>query len=417
MKQTGKWKWIFVGILSVLLIAVIVFLNFWTNAKKREEESVAALSSDMYRQLYALKNTKLKEEDRIGKIRSFTSYYGHNADVSSAEIKKDGDKNGLVIALVKKGNYELQSKELQQQAQVMLALVPQLDYVEYTLQDATYRKWQQYGEAEGGMVFVAEDDKKMKEYVKDGYTFQAFMNELRPVYASQSLHEAVGKMLQDKADAAFGDAECAVESHRIISAFAKNGKTEVSVLTTTGGYRFVNGNLIRLNEMDIEPAIVLLVKNTEGNYEVEHADFANIGMETDAALRAMFIKQTAEKVLNNVNTFREDLKNQEKQAANAYLKSIGRTCAVGTFADYPVIHLTSKGVALETVDKILAEPKLKSYPDWIGNQEVLEEGIRYVYKTAYQDTDQTILFQKTEYQSEEIKGAYQVSAATGDFVN
>lgn len=405
------------GVLAIAAaVAIIVGVVMHNNAKAREEASVAALSSDLYRKLYSLKDTGIKEEDKMTEIRSLTAYYGYNADVSGAEIKKDGKNEGLVISLIKKGNYKLQGEELEQQAMVLLALVPDLDFVEYTLKDATYRKWQQYGENSGGQVFVAEDDKKMKEYTKDGYAFQAFMDTIRPLYASQSLHEAVGKFLQEKADESFGDEECAVEAHRIVSALGKDGKTEVSVLTTTGGYRFINGNLIRLDKMNIKPAKMLLVKNAEGDYELEHADFADIGTETEAGIRLMFVKETADNVIGNLETFREDLTNQEKKAATAYATALGRTCEVGTFADFPVVYLDKKGVSSEVMDKVLVDPKLMPYPIFIGNQEFLENARRYVYETSYRDVDDTILFKKYEFNSKQTKEEYKISAKTGDYV-
>lgn len=418
MKKIGKVTWMIIGgvLAALVAVAIIVGVVMHNNAKKHEEASVAAMSSDIYRKLYAMKGTKLKEKDKITEIRSLTAYYGHNTDVANAEIKKDGKNDGMVISLVKKGNYRLQSNEMEQQAMVLLALVPELDFVEYVIKDETYRKWQQYGEESGGQVFVAEDDKKMKEYTKDGYTFQAFMDKIRPVYDGQSLHEAVGELLQAKTKEIYGDEECAVESHRIVSALGKDGKTHVSVLTTTGAFRFMNGNLIRLDKMNIEPAVMVLVKNAAGNYEVEYADYANIGIEGEEAIRQLFVKQTADNVLGTMETFRQDLANQEKQAAADYAASLSRTCEVGTFAEFPVEYLDKKVANTDVMDKILVDPKLMPYPIFIGNQEYLENGTRYVYETAFREEDATILFKKYDFKTKETKEEFKVSAQTGDYI-
>jgi len=54
------------GVLAIAAaVAIIVGVVMHNNAKAREEASVAALSSDLYRKLYSLKDTGIKEEDKI----------------------------------------------------------------------------------------------------------------------------------------------------------------------------------------------------------------------------------------------------------------------------------------------------------------------------------------------------------------
>ncbi len=416
MKNINKKQWVLISVICAIVLAGIISLIVYNNAKKKEEASIAAMSSNLYRDLYQLKNTKLKETENLDKICNLTHFYKENASVSSKEQEQNGEYAGYVFRLEKKGLYEVQSSELKQQATVMLALVPELSYVKYELLDTTYLLVRQYGENSGTSEIAVENDDAMKQHVKDGYAFQEFMDKLRPMYSSQSIHETVGKHLYDRALEKVGDEECVAESHFVVTARGRGDNTEAYVLTSIGNYRFVNGALVRLDEMYIRPAIYTVKQNAKGWYDFVHADFHPAGATTEDAIRQMFVAETAGNVINNLEFFRTDMKKQEEEAAKEYAESLNRDVAITTMEDMELTYLDSMEIPEETINKILADSKLLPYPLWIGNQEFVEDGVRYVYETAYNKVDNTIWFKKYEYNSKEVKEEYKVSAETGDYV-
>ena len=139
-----------------------------------------------------MKATKLKDLEKVNSIIGLTTFYSENARIVNQEQATDGNKKGLVFELEETRAYPIQSKECRQQATVLLALIPKLDFVEYKMNGEVYRRYQQYGEESRGKVFVLADDKGFSANLKSGSDFAVFMDQVRPAYESQSIHEAAG---------------------------------------------------------------------------------------------------------------------------------------------------------------------------------------------------------------------------------
>ncbi len=416
MNQFSK-KWtIVLGVVAAILVATIVLGNVNGKTKKHEAESIAAMTSDTNRKLYAFKETELDNESDIRNIIALTTFYAHDADVEEIDIIKTNDHDGAEIKLVKKTNFDVQTEELKQQATILLLLVPDLEYVEYQLDGKMHRTWRQFGEESDGNIFVAPTDAELAKHVEDGYQFQAYMDKLRPLFTGQSLSEAVEKYLSMHSTKSDPNAEFCTTAHNIVSAIEKDGKYEVYALVTYGEYRFMNGNLVRLTELNIKPTIFTLVKNSKQYYDFEHVDFPPFATDTAEAIHMMYIKETAANVLKNLETFKTGLLAQEKESAGKYTKSMDRRVNIGTKSDFTFDLIESQGVSKEVTNKILADQNLLLYPMWIGNQELVQDGVRYVYETSYNKSDDTLLFRKMDYFTQKVLEERKVSATTGDYV-
>lgn len=399
-------------IAAVLVIAAAVAAYFIISQKIKERDA-AGLNNDVYRRLYILRNTSPGREKKVSEIVSLTAYYRDNGRIIKQETVSEDENKGLVIELERTGVYELQSGECRQQATVLLTLIPKLSFVEYKIDGELYRRYQQFGEDSGGKVFVAENDEKLSENVASSDAFGRFMEALRPPLESSTVDEAVGKALLAANDSKFSGGEFSGEGHRVMSVMESDGKIKAYAVTIYGQYRFINGNLVRITGTEAEPAVFTFMLNNDGKYMFEHVDFAVDGIEYDDAVKEMFVKEIAETTLQNNDSIVAEIEKQELNQAQEYLKELGRSGKVGTFSDFSYVYLSAMGVSDNAVNSITANQQLLSYPLWIGTQEFVENGRRYVYETAYAKGDTAIVFKKYDYETKETAEEIKVSASDG----
>ena len=385
-------------------------------ANRRDKRSAEDIKFAPYRQLYMLKATNLNNMEKVNSIIDLTTFYSENTRIVKQEQTTDGNKKGLVLELEETGIYPIQSKECRQQATVLLALIPKLDFVEYQMSGEVYRRYQQYGEDSRGKVFVIENDEDFTAALKSGSDFAAFMDHIRPAFASQSIHEAAGKAILAEFHGKISGGEFGAEGHTIMSAETVNGKTRACAVLVYGSYRFMNDNFVRVEGKEITPAVFTFQVNDNGWYLFEHAEYAVKGLKYEDAVNEMFVKETAERTLANHESIVQQLENNEKQQAQDYLKQLGRTSKIGKFSDFPAKYLSKAGVSSEAANAILENEKLLSYPMWVGTQEFVEDGKRFVYETSYEEGDATVVFKKFDYETKQIVEEFQVSATDGNFV-
>lgn len=401
---------------AVAMTAGIAAAIYIGAASRRENRSAEDITFAPYRQLYTLKATKLKDLEKVNSIIGLTTFYSENARIVNQEQATDGNKKGLVFELEETRAYPIQSKECRQQATVLLALIPKLDFVEYKMNGEVYRRYQQYGEESRGKVFVLADDKGFSANLKSGSDFAAFMDQVRPAYESQSVHEAAGKAILAELNGKFSGGEFGAEGHTIMSAETVNGKTRACAVLAFGSYRFINDNFVRIEGETITPAVLTFQVNDKGNYMFEHAEFAIEGMKYEDAVNEMFVKETAERTLANHERILQQLENDEKQQAQNYLKQLGRNSKIGKFSDFPATYLSKVGVSSEAANAILENDKLLSYPMWVGTQEFIEDGKRFVYETSYEEGNSSVAFKKYDYETKQTVEEFKVSVADGNFL-
>ena len=108
-----------------------------------------------------------------------------------------------------------------------------------------------------------------------------------------------------------------------------------------------------------------------------------------------------------------EIEKQERKQAQEYLKELGRNGKTGKFSDFSYAYLSAMGVSDNVVNSITANQQLLSYPLWVGTQEFIENGKRYVYETAYAEGDTEIVFKKYGYETKETVEEVKISAADG----
>ena len=197
---------------------------------------------------------------------------------------------------------------------------------------------------------------------------------------SQTFDAAVSSaLLSDEIKGQYAEGECAAEGHIILgSEETADGVVKVYALTMTGNYGFINDNFEKVSGTGIIPAVITL-REQAGSYESEGIEFPLDGSLYAGSVKEMFPAQYVERAMKQDDADRTELQQQESAYAAAYLKKIGREAAIGDHRDFEHVLLTELGVSVEASNRIVEMKELGDYPYWVGTQEYLRDGVRYIY--------------------------------------
>ena len=94
---------------------------------------------------------------------------------------------------------------------------------------------------------------------------------------------------------------------------------------------------------------------------------------------------------------------------------------IGDYGDFEHTLLTDEGVSVDVSNKMLDVQSGDGFeffcPMWIGEREVLDENVRYTYKTEYDQKNKQIIFSKVLYETGEVLETSTYDATTGDKVD
>ena len=92
---------------------------------------------------------------------------------------------------------------------------------------------------------------------------------------------------------------------------------------------------------------------------------------------------------------------QADEDAVAYLKSINRVADVGVRTEHKGNLLTDLVPNTDLLMELSKDETYSLYPDWIGTQERIENNVRYIYQTEYDEALQQIIFSKIRFDTNE----------------
>ena len=253
----------------------------------------------------------------------------------------------------------------------------------------------------------------------------AFRSDERPVYDTDgqtglpvargldaSLDAAVSAaILAENPVSPVSTGEFAAESHYVLGTDEKDGAVVVYLIERYTHFGFHNGFFTDLGGGST-PAVLTFQKTADG-YSLVSCETARDGSEYVESIRSLFPREYANKVIRGLSDDEADaLWANEVRQAREYLASIGRTATVCRYRDIRINLLTDLGVSVGVSNK-LCELGLE-YDVSVGNHERLENGVRYVYQTAYDATAGRITFTKFVYDTGGIVEFLAYDAATGD---
>lgn len=287
-------------------------------------------------------------------------------------------------------------EELKRQASIILALAENAGYVSYSTD-------------KGETIF--------KSYSRDGLdirfaeSYEEFETLYNLIYAdnlSMTDDELVSYAILSSDKGGYLDGECMGEGHIILGTdSSKNGEKIIYALTTFGCYGFENDSFIKVSGTGVIPAKITFDENNtltefltpkDGSYYVK-------------SIKEIFPKQYHRTILNgDYDKQYSDCFEQEKSYATAYLAKIGRTAAVCEYRD---IEHKLPDLSAEVSNKLL--DTFHEYPYWLGTQEKVVDGVRYVYKKSMEG-DSTVIFEKYLYDTGETIDKIVVNIENDDII-
>lgn len=225
--------------------------------------------------------------------------------------------------------------------------------------------------------------------------------------------EAVANAILHKKSDAYMPAECQAEGHYILDTEADGEQITAYVLAMFGYYGFEDGNFVKVSGSGAIPTVLTFKKHPDGSYGLlDYREVMDGGMYLES-IKELFPERLWEQCLHVPEDIMENLRAQERQYAAEYLKAIGRAAEIGEFSDYDHKILSDLGVSVEVSNMMIENKELGAYPFWLGNRELVEDGVRYVYEMAYLMDKEEIRYTKYVCDTEEIVEQYIFDAMTG----
>lgn len=285
-------------------------------------------------------------------------------------------------------------EELKRQAAIVLALVENAGYVSYSTD-------------KGETIYKTYSREELEVRYCEGYEeFETLYNLLYADNKAMSDDELVSYAILDSNKGGYLEGECVGEGHIILGTdSSQNGEKIIYALTTFGYYGFENDCFIKVSGTGVIPAKITFDENNivkefltpqDGSYYVK-------------SIKKIFPKQYHFTILNgDYDKQYSDCLEQEKIYASEYLAKIGRTARV---CEYKDIEHTLPDLSAEVSNKLL--DTFYEYPYWLGTQEKIIDGVRYVYKKSMEGND-TVIFEKYVYDTGEIVDRIVVNIVNDD---
>lgn len=225
------------------------------------------------------------------------------------------------------------------------------------------------------------------------------------------MEAAVTQILLDQAGSGYLEGECAAEGHIILDSIPEeDGRIQVYLLASTGQYGFCSGHFEKISGSGVIPTRITLTQEENGSYALADYWVPEDGNRYPDSIKETFPTGLRYQALNGDNRYSE-LVAQERVYARSYLDSIGRQAPIGEYGDFDHPLATDQGMSVEVSNDLMA---LRwDFPYFLGSVEQVEDGVRYVYETAW-DSDGggtgAATFTKYEYDTNKIvqKYVYQV---------
>lgn len=189
--------------------------------------------------------------------------------------------------------------------------------------------------------------------------------------------------------------ECQGVGYKIMETFEDDGVLSVYALTEYVEYGFQDGVLVNISGTN--PKVLMRFEQMEsGNYKLIF--YTRLDLFSDLSEKE--IEQLLEPLNKAGRSYvytDEDLQKVRAQAdedAIAYLKSINRVADVGVRSEHKGNLLTDLVSNPDLLMELSKDETYSLYPEWTGTQERIENNIRYIYQTEYDEVLQQIVFSK-----------------------
>ncbi len=229
------------------------------------------------------------------------------------------------------------------------------------------------------------------------------------------MDKIVGETIIKQSRGMYHGYECAAEGHIILDTEEKDGIMTIYAQTMYGEYQFHNEDyFVRSAGTGVIPCVMEFLVNEKGSYKLRTVQWPEDGSRYAQSIQEMFPEELWDTCISPTEEARAQLMEQERAYAREYLKKLGREAQIGDYADFEYMLLTEAGVSVEASNALLVHEKLfGSYPNWIGSEEMIEDGIRYVYRKEVDQAAGRIILTKTEYTTGKLVESNEFDWQTG----
>lgn len=206
--------------------------------------------------------------------------------------------------------------------------------------------------------------------------------------------------------------ECHTEGHIILGKEESGDKTKIYALTEFASFGFENGYFTNVGG-ETAPAVVTVNRKT-GEYSIQ---YPKDGEYYSKSIYKMFPQKYQTRAFGENDQDYSDMWNQCVSQAKEYLESIGRKAEVKSWGDVPHTLFTDIGMPVDISNNLENYIKTYNYYEYIGSEEVIENGTRYVYRTSYLEDKNTLLFSKEIYGENKVVNLIQMNIKTGEIIS
>jgi len=275
-----------------------------------------------------------------------------------------------------------------------------------------------------GDVIRFDKDCKQMWFISEsgGYTptFEVLNGEVVKNYIAQNvisgtdLDTAVSKAILSINGKYSWLGECPAEGHIIMGTDKEGDKIKAYVLEAYSSYGFDNGWFLELGGHST--ACVMTFLETDDGYVFQGVEYTEDGAHLDDSVKRLFPLRYRKRAMSFKEEDRQSLTEQCRKYAESYLEERGRTEKIGSYGDAERISLTDLGVSVEASNRILEQKGNISYCH-IGYYEELQDGVRYLCRTGYSETENIVVFIKERYDSGQIVQLTVFDSLTGEIIS
>lgn len=208
------------------------------------------------------------------------------------------------------------------------------------------------------------------------------------VIFGQNLEQALSQAIIDQ-EKYYGRGEVATEGHILLGAEEKDGVVSAYTLASFGYFGFENGIFTKISGSGAIPTVMTFRKDDQGGYSLLSYQEPLDGAGFERSVKEMFPEKYWPEVLTQDGSKYSELARQQEIQAEIYLQEIGRKAEVSAgHVEKELLKLSS----ISASNKLFAEftkdnAFLNSCPYWIGTREEIKDGVRYIYETRQDKTD------------------------------
>ena len=220
-------------------------------------------------------------------------------------------------------------------------------------------------------------------------------------FLTEDVEAAVAQAGLDRAQTGMLPGECAAEGHHVFKTETKGDTLTVYGVFSVGNYGFLSENLVEVSGTGSIPARLTFEKAEDGTLTLTSWEEPEDGSLYAESLKKLF--PLTVRPLMMISDYYDGLKEQKEAYALQYLQELGREAAIGDYGEFSFPLATDEGMSVEVSNALMG--KMGDYPMYLGTEERLENGVRYVYESRWESDGAgcgTMTYEKRNYDTGEV---------------